>query len=596
MAGSNGPSPGYTQQLASFLDAGAAAAPAARPAASPSLEAAIAAANAGAPLPVAPPEPLPIGPLTIDPSWVGGADPNRLPIGAGAFGPMAEGPRPANRAARPEAFGPPPPPAGASPTSPPGGSPAAGPAPAPPAPPPGVPSDVSFTPVTSPGMPAHEGQTRGPRQNELLDASFTPPIEAADRMQLRSSMEAQHQADFFEQQAAVEQQRAEAAQRVQAQRTAELTRMRADYDDTIQHLAQTKVDGNRAWANTSTGEKIGVGIMMFLGGFFGQGEQLTKAVDNIITEDIDRQKETYNRGLNLANQQQTAYGLAMQQYNDEDVATQMATAAAQRAVAMKVSALESNWKGTEAANQADMLRAGYMQKSMQTAADGFKLVPATGGGTKYQMTFRGQTAPGLFNESQAQAAFNKYGTEPQIATDQTLTKGEVDAGVAQVSADAKAKADAAKGAKLNQVVLASGETVAAPSEPEAKELRDLVVAQKNVQRLVGEAQKIRKDSLLGVPLTSGASARLAQIQKDLVTSFAVQNKLGALSDADMDLAVGGTADLFKFAGVESRLDRLNETAIAKTQARVATYPGASAKAGGKMPSGFEPAKHGEQSR
>ena len=83
----------------------------------------------------------------------------------------------------------------------------------------------------------------------------------------------------------------------------------------------------------------------------------------------------------------------------------------------------------------------------------------------------------------------------------------------------------------------------------------------------------------------------ADDQKDLVTQFAVQNKLGALSNADMDLAVGGTADLFQFGnGVEARLSRLSEESMRSRIDRVATYPGAPPKSAGVMPGSFTAGK------
>jgi hypothetical protein len=416
-------------------------------------------------------------------------------------------------------------------------------------------------------------------------AAFGPPAEAAQSNELRTALQAQHEADMYERQAEAAQARQDAAARVQLRRQAEMQSAMQDYQEQVQRLGEMHLDQNRWWGNQSTGEKIGNLAAMFAGGFFGGANGAAQRIYKTIDQDIESQKFDYNAGLDQAKARQTAFGMMMERYGSEDAATAAARAAALDYATAKVQQEAAQWKGTGAQNQTATLLGDLAGARENTIAAGFRFIPATQSAPRYQMAFRGHVAPGTFSEQQAQQNFIEHQTKPAQKADETILGGEVGAGVAAATARAKAEADAKSKATEHAVVMPNGETVYPPSEQEAKTLRDLAASQTAVQRLVREAKTIRAANDWRVDLKS--RGRLGQIQKDMITQFAVQNNLGAISKEDMGLAVGGTADLFEVGpSVDARLDRMVETAQSKAAARVSTYAGAPAKSAGKMPPGF----------
>jgi hypothetical protein len=456
------------------------------------------------------------------------------------------------------------------------------PAPPPKQPPPPMPADVQFRGVGGGVLPAHEAPTRGPVQNALLMGSYEEPLRAGEQIKLRSAIEAQHEADAYESMAADALKRQEAVQVAGMRRQAELDRLAQDYEAQIQSLGQMHLDSNRAWAQKSTGDKITTTLLVALGGLASLGDPhgqnlAYNAVMKEIDQDVEAQKFDYMAGLDRAKGAQTAYALAMERYGQEDAATAAARSAALDYAAMKTAQIGAQWKGTESANAADEFIAKLRADRERTAAAGLQFVPAKAAGGGYKMYIRGQEVPGVVSEKQAQEYAVKYGVEPGQRIDEEMVKGGIQASIKQGEHDAKAKDFA--------VNMPNGEVVHAPNEAEAKELRELTVSSREVSRLVSRAKQIRDDATFRA--SPEARAELRQIQSQLITHYGVQNKLGALSDSDRDLALAGTADLFNFGnGVEKTLNAYNQKAVQKVTDRVSTYPGAPAKSSGKMPSSF----------
>lgn len=480
---------------------------------------------------------------------------------------------------------PPPPPAPAAAAQPVAAPPQAPPPPASGFPDPGRP-EVEFAPAGRVGaMPAREVATRGPKQENLLQASFLPGMEAADRIEQRSTVAAQNEAHQYELEAGHHLKQQAAMQQVAARRAQELQMLRADYDTTIQNLGKMKVDDNRLWANMSTPDKIGATILVMIGSAFKGADYGVKMLEDRIKADVEQQQFDYHKGLDVAKAQQTAYGLAIEQYGSEDAAYHAAMASAQMAAANKTAALAANWKGTNAANEADMLRGTLMANALKSQAEGYKFLQPTMGTAKYQMRVRGQDIPGLVDEKQAQTIALEHGVKPAEKVDQTLVEG----GIQATLQERKLGAEKTKDQGEFQVKLPNGEVVTAPGKEEAGKLRDLTVSVSKTQRLVEQAKAIREDPTFRA--SPEGRAKLGQIQKELITQFGVQNKLGALAATDLDLAIGGTADLFQFGnGVEARLTRLSEEAMRNRIDRVATYPGAPPKSSGVMPGSFQAGK------
>jgi len=452
-------------------------------------------------------------------------------------------------------------------------------------PPPPMPADVQFRAAPGGVIPEHEAPTRGPTQNALLLGSFQEPLAATDNMRLRSGIEAQHEADAYGLMAEDALKRQEAADQAAMKRQGELDRMAEDYSAHIQQLGRMHLDDNRWWANKSTGDKIGTLALVILGSVasLGNGGQnlAYEAVKKEIDDDLKAQQFDYMTALDQAKGSQTAFGLAMDRYRNEDAAMAASRAGALDFAAMKAAQLSAQWKGTDSANAADELRAKLLAERDRTAAAGLQFVPARGVGGGFKMYVRGQEIPGLVSEGKAQEYAVKYGVEPSQRIDEEMVKGGINAAVEQGKIAAQQQAKKSDFA----VRLPNGETVFAPNEKEAETLRELSTSASEVSRMVREAKAIRDDPTFRASIDG--RNKLSMIQKELVTHFGVQHKLGALSDKDYETALAGTADLFQFGnGVEVRLDRYNQNATRKVTDRVSTYPGAPPKSSGQMPSSF----------
>lgn len=455
----------------------------------------------------------------------------------------------------------------------------------PPPPKPEPQPDVRFQRVGGGVMPAREAPTRGPIQNEHLLASFEPQAEAIDRSDFRTQLQAEREQLVHEEAARSAMRRQEAAERLQVQRARELESLALDYEDTVQSLGQMHLDDNRWWAKKSTGDKIGTIALAFLGGLgaVNGGENLAyKAIVKEIDDDLTAQKFDYQVARDQAEGARNAYGMAMDRYKVEDAATSAARAGALEYAQARVDEMKAQWAGTDAANQADMLKGMLGAEREKTIAAGFKYIPSTVAAPRFAMSFRGQVAPGTFSQSEAQAKFLEHGIKPGEQADQKLLEGDIQMGVN----DAKAAAERAGKAQQHAVSLPNGETVVAPSEKEAETLRGIAVAVSNAQQLVNRAKQIRSDASWAISPTK--TRELKQIEAELTLAFKDRGGLGALSGPDMDLARSGIgSELTSIKpGVDKMLDNFATTTSRALSNRVRTIPGTSDKAQGKMPASF----------
>ncbi len=344
------------------------------------------------------------------------------------------GPPPAPAAPLAQAAPPPPPTAAAEPQV----------APARPPPPP----DFEYQPVAAPGTPAYEAHIRGPIQEGLIESSFEPSAEAANQIKLRSAMAAQREQDQYDIEAERVVKMQEARDVATARRDAEMRQLRMSYDSTIDDLSRKQLDPNRYWASQSTLEKIGHVALAFFGGLTGGTDGVvSRAIQDKIDADIKTQMFDYQKGLDTAKQKQTAFAMAMDQYGNEDAAYNASVASANQAAAMRISALKANWKGVEAQNQADSLIGELLGRAQLARAEGYRFMPATGGGVRYRAAIRGQVLPGTFSEKDVQGLSTKYGAEPSIRADEEMLKGGISAATERVKAGAKAAEKQDEGAK-----------------------------------------------------------------------------------------------------------------------------------------------------
>lgn len=427
-------------------------------------------------------------------------------------------------------------------------------------------------------IPAHEVETRGPSLLGAQNIANASTAGAIGNVAGRSEDAAAHEYDMALAQERQARAREAAADASVAERQEELANLQSDFDQSARTLSQTAIDPNHFWATRSTGQKVSAMIGLALGGFLqgarGGSNPGLDAINMAIDRDIHAQEMAYNVNRDVMNGRQTAFALAMQKYNNVDAARSAARAAALDAVQAQVAQTAALWKGTDAANRADIMGAQLQTDRMNQIAQGvrFILPQATA-----RVWYDEHGIP--YNDAQARELATKYREFGEKREEIGLNKaGDVIVEGAKAQAAQRAKAGA------YPVVLPTGETFFAPSEQDAKEVRALLDTTTDTRRLIAEAKKIRGDAALGVPLAPSSRARLDQIQQELITNFGVQHKLGALSKEDRDMAIGGTADLFRYGpGTDAKLERLGEQATAKLHSTLKTYPGAPAKATGQMP-------------
>ena len=300
------------------------------------------------------------------------------------------------------------------------------------------PTQVEYLPVGGGTVPAHEQYMRGPQQHEHAMASFEPNAAAAGRINDRTQEQVIDERLHFQEQADRAIDRQQVAEATLARRQQEMQARFADYQSQIARLGEMKLDNNRLWNKSTTGDKIGAGIALFLGGLFGGPQnKVYDALIKSIDDDVESQKFDYQVAQDRAKASQTAFGMMMDRYGTEDAASAAARAAALDYAMAKTGQISAQWKGVDSANAADKLTADLAAEKERTIANGFKFIPAQAAGQRYKMAFRGHVAPGTFTEAQAQANFLKHQTEPYQADDRELTK--VEAGTAGHIATERAK-------------------------------------------------------------------------------------------------------------------------------------------------------------
>jgi hypothetical protein len=537
----------------------------------------------------------------------GAASTTVLPPAAGAPAPNASGfPSLGEMAPQPVPTGPPPAPIGPPVAPPPGPNedptkqmsvaPPPGPsqsaAPPQPAGPPAAPNvnaapqdDFPLQRVGGGGvLPAHEVDLRGPTLKAAQDATAAATQGAIESTTGRTEAMAQREYDMAYEQEQMARARQVAIERSAAEREQELQSLQTDFHASVQALSQAAVDPNRFWATRSTGQRTMAMASLILGGFAsGGGPNMgLEIINQAIDRDINAQMQSYQLKRDVVAGKQTAFAMAMQKYQNADAARAMARAAALDVVQAQAAQMGALWKGTEAANRSDQLMAQLQADKMNQIAQGVRFVQAQATGPVF-MDRHGIT----YDMNQARQVATTFRADEQKREEIGLNKaGDVIVAGAKASAEQQAKQQA------HRVVLPTGEVFSAPSEKDAGEVRDLVTSTQEVRRLIAEAKAIRENAAVaGVPLSPSERGKLASIQSDLITNFAVQHKLGALSESDRDLALQGTSDLFALGPkADAQLERLNQSSTAKLHSRLKTYEGAPAKATGKMPGSF--AQHG----
>lgn len=241
--------------------------------------------------------------------------------------------------------------------------------------------EFPLTQVSGGGViPAHEVETRGPSLLAAQGAANKATEGAIDSVTGRSMGAAEiefRRALLQERDART---REAAWQQSLAEREEEMAQRQADFDATVSELGkQGQLDRDRFWASRSTPQKVAGFIELALSGFTGAPSMIMKRID----DDVKAQEFAYQATRDTANAKQTAFGLAMQKYQNADAARSMARAAAldvQMAQLAQVSAMN---RGTEIGNRADMAYAELSKEKMGQIAAGVRFLPAAASGRMY---------------------------------------------------------------------------------------------------------------------------------------------------------------------------------------------------------------------
>jgi hypothetical protein len=359
----------------------------------------------------------------------------------------------------------------------------------------------------------------------------------------------------------------------QAEQAEEMQQRQADFDSTVQQLGKMgQIDQSRWWASRSTGQKIAGIVELMVSGFTGAQSMVMKSIDN----DIKAQEFAYYATRDTANAKQTAFSMAMQKYQNADAARAVARAAAIDVTQAQLAQVGAKWKGTDAANKADMAMAALQDEKMMQIANGIQFVPSQYVGRRFMDPRTGL----IYSEAEAKAMSAKVDER-----DFENRKQVADTGGKLMVADVNNQAEMLKAgqqAQGQQVALPNGDTVRAPSTEEASKLRGLAASVNTTRRLVNEAIQIRSDPTFRADRS--ARARLEQIQAHLTVQFKNQAELGALSKDDYTLSKEGTANLFDLgSSVESRLRHVQSISEGAVTDRVKTYADAPATAKGELP-------------
>lgn len=436
-------------------------------------------------------------------------------------------------------------------------------------------------------VPAKETELRGPTlrgaQGER-NAAFEGAVKAVTERSQETAA-----GDFA---VALEQERRagiqeDAANYTAAERSDEMAMRQADFDQSVKAMGEAgTIDNSRFFSSAGAGQKIAMMAALLVGGLAeAKGARNTgaEAIKAIAANDVKAQEFAYNATRDTANAKQTAFSMAMQKFNNADAARAAARAASMDVISAQVAKQAALWKGTDAANRAEMALAALQDERMQQVAQGVAFTPARTVGVGAQ--FRG--ADGLMYSEQEAKGLSKE------MRGQGFELEKQGAGIAGQMMVEGAKVDKAgeKDARAEMVTLPNGDTVRAPSAVEAGKVRDLSAAASQINKLTARAKEIRADGTWRA--SPSARAELENVQSRLMTSFSAAANLGALSKDDLKIAEAATGDLFSLTpGVEAKLDAYNSQAQSAVRDRVKTYPDAPGSAKGEMPSSFTP--HGKK--
>lgn len=282
------------------------------------------------------------------------------------------------------------------------------PGPAPPPRGPG-PSQPFLQRIASGVAPAKSTELRGPElrgAQEHRNAAFEGAVQAVTERSQQTAA-----GDFA---VALEQQRKaqiheDAANYSVAERGAEMEQRQMDFDQSVKALSKQSMDPDRYWANASVGRKIAIMLSAGAAGFVqgrtghGGGNIGIDTAMKLADADLKAQEFGYNAARDTVNAKQTAFSMAMQKYNNADAARAAARASMMETLQAQLGQQAALWKGTDAANRAQMAIASLQDEKMQQIAQGIMFTPAhaTAGGfvdPRTGITYSNKEAQGVVKD------------------------------------------------------------------------------------------------------------------------------------------------------------------------------------------------------
>lgn len=391
------------------------------------------------------------------------------------------------------------------------------------------------------GTPARDVQVRSTVANQAYEQAETKAADANQDVAARNVNIANERKQLFEDEATKAGERYDAARDANAKRKAEYETRLREFDEYNKAMPDDPIDPDRFWNSRSSSQKAAGFIAAALGGWLqGSGATAQNSavaqLNTAIEQDVASQRASYEAKKGKLGNLQTAYGLAMQKYNDADAAEAAAKAYLLDQTKLRMEA-EAAKKGTvDAVNAAQTAGAQLAEERAKRIDQGAKRVQATAGTPMYMVA--GNPIPQT--AEQARAYYEKLRlTEHQGAID--ITKES-------------AKPDNATKVTERVVNLPNGGQILAKSGDEGRKIQASVDAGQLVRRDVGEALDIRKKmGLTGrmfekyTPGTSESGAQLQAIKSRLTTGLNTVAAAGAL-DAGMQSIIGGQIDAINDIG------------------------------------------------
>ena len=229
-------------------------------------------------------------------------------------------------------------------------------------------------------LPAKETELRGPQLLEAQQRRNEAVGQAIGDIQQRSVEQAALDGAMAQDQARRAYAREDAANASAAERADDLEARQKDFDGTVKQLSQMSLNPDRFWASRSTPQTISGLVAITLGGFLqgvrGGSNPGLDMINQYIDRDLHAQEFDYAQKHHVAEAKQSAFGMAMQKYQNVDAARAAARAAALDSVQAEMQQQAAASRSTNAQNIASLAAADLANDRTNQIAQGVAFTPA----------------------------------------------------------------------------------------------------------------------------------------------------------------------------------------------------------------------------